>query len=299
MSQAGVLLVGLCTVDVVQRVPELPSPGQKLQSTSVELVAGGPAANAAITVAAMGGRSTLVTVLGAHPLGALARADLTGHGVRIVDTRLALAAPPPVSSVAVRDRDGERIVVSHNAVDVDPSADLPAWPALLADVGALLVDGHHPQLAIAAARAARGRRIPVVLDAGSDKPVLSELLPLVDVCACAATFRLGRAGARATERAIHDLGVPVVLRTDGPDPVRWSVLADGHTVSGQVRPPTVVPRDTLGAGDVWHGALALGVAGLGRVPTATDLPGLVEAANRVAATRVGVVGARAWLRQVR
>jgi sugar/nucleoside kinase (ribokinase family) len=300
MSQAGVLLVGLCTVDVVQRVTELPSPGQKLQSTSVELVAGGPAANAAITVAAMGGRATLVTVLGSHPLGALARADLTGHDVRIVDTSSVSARPPAVSSVAVRDRDGERIVVSHNAVDIDPPTDLPAWPALLADVGAVLVDGHHPKLAVAAARAARGRRIPVVLDAGSDKPVLSELLPLVDVCACAATFRLGqRHSPRATERAIHDLGVPVVLRTDGAGPVRWSVLADGHTTTGQVRPPTVVARDTLGAGDVWHGALALGVAGLGRVPTAADLPGLVEVANRVAATRVGVVGARAWLRQIR
>jgi len=299
MSQAGVLLVGLCTVDVVQRVTELPSPGQKLQSTSVELVAGGPAANAAITVAALGGRATLVTVLGTHPLGALARADLAGHGVRLVDTRPALDQPPAVSSVAVRDRDGERIVVSHNAADIDPPADLPAWPALLAGVGALLIDGHHPRLAVAAARAARGHRIPVVLDAGSDKPVLSELLPLVDVCACAATFRLGRAGARATERAVHDLGVPVVLRTDGAGPVRWSVLADGHTATGQVRPPTVVPRDTLGAGDVWHGALALGVAGLGRGPTATDLPGLVEVANRVAATRVGIVGARAWLGQVR
>jgi sugar/nucleoside kinase (ribokinase family) len=299
MSQAGVLLVGLCTVDVVQRVAELPSPGQKLQSTSVELVAGGPSANAAITVAAMGGRSTLVTVLGVHPLGALARADLTGHGVRIVDTSPVSARPPAVSSVAVRERDGERIVVSHNAVDIDPT-DLPAWPALLADVGAVLVDGHHPKLAVAAARAARGRRIPVVLDAGSDKPVLSELLPLVDVCACAATFRLGpRHGPRATERAVHDLGVPVVLRTDGAGPVRWSVLADGHTTTGQVRPPAVVPRDTLGAGDVWHGALALGVAGLGRVPTAADLSGLVEVANRVAATRVGVVGARAWLRQIR
>lgn len=300
MSQAGVLLVGLCTVDVVQRVTELPSPGQKLQSASVELVAGGPAANAAITVAGLGGRATLVTVLGAHPLGSVARADLAGHGVRLVDTRPALAEPPAVSSVAVRDRDGQRTVVSHNAADIDPPADLPAWPALLAEVGALLVDGHHPRLAVAAARAARGRRIPVVLDAGSDKPVLSELLPLVDVCACAASFRLGaRHGARATERAVHDLGVPVVLRTDGAGPVRWSVFADGHAVTGQVRPPTVVARDTLGAGDVWHGALALGVAGLGRVPTAADLPGLVEVANRVAATRVGVVGARAWLRQVR
>jgi sugar/nucleoside kinase (ribokinase family) len=91
----------------------------------------------------------------------------------------------------------------------------------------------------------------------------------------------------------------VVLRTDGAGPVRWSVFVDGHTATGQVRPPTVVARDTLGAGDVWHGALTLGVAGLGRVPTAADLPGLVEVANRVAATRVGVVGGRAWLRQVR
>jgi sugar/nucleoside kinase (ribokinase family) len=299
MSQAGVLLVGLCTVDVVQRVAELPSPGQKLQSTSVELVAGGPAANAAITVAALGGRATLATVLGAHPLGSLARADLAGHGVRIVDTSPASAQSPAVSSVLVRDRDGERIVVSHNAAGLDPPADLPAWPALLAETGALLVDGHHPRLAVAAARAARGHRIPVVLDAGSDKPVLAELLPLVDVCACAASFRLGRAGTRATERAVHDLGVPVVLRTDGAGPVRWSVAADGHTATGQVRPPAVVPRDTLGAGDVWHGALVLGIARLGRVPAAAELPGLVDTANRVAATRVGVVGARAWLRQVR
>jgi sugar/nucleoside kinase (ribokinase family) len=199
-----------------------------------------------------------------------------------------------VSSVAVRERDGERVVVSHNAIGISADGQMPYWPALLAEAGALLVDGHHPTLAVAAARAARGRHVPVVLDAGSDKPVLAELLPLVDVCACAATFRLGR----ATERAVHDLGVPVVIRTDGAAPVRWSVAAnaDGPPVTGEVKPPTVAPKDTLGAGDVWHGALAAGVAELGRVPDATDLPGLIDAANQVAARRVGVAGARAWLR---
>jgi sugar/nucleoside kinase (ribokinase family) len=294
VSAGGVLLVGLCTVDVVQRVAELPTPGAKIQSSTVELVAGGPAANAAVAVAALGGRAQLVTVLGAHPLATLARDDLTAHGVLVRDLRPDRPEPPAVSAVAVRERDGERSVVSHNAAGV-PAGPLPDWTALLAGVGAVLVDGHHPELAVAAARAARGRRVPVVLDAGSDKPVLAALLPLVDVCACSAGFRLGRAGARATERAVHDLGVPVVLRTAGAGPVRWSAMADGRQVGGEVRPPTVPARDTLGAGDVWHGALAHGVATLDRVPTAADLPGLVGLANQVAAVRVATVGARAWL----
>jgi sugar/nucleoside kinase (ribokinase family) len=290
VGEHGVLLVGLCTVDVVQRVAELPAPGQKVQSAGVEVVAGGPAANAAVAVAALGGRSRLVTVLGSHPLAALARDDLRSHGVRVRDVRPDRPEPPAVSAISVRERDGERVVVSHNAAGVPPGPQ-PEWPELLAGAGALLVDGHHPELAVAAARAARGRRVPVVLDAGSDKPVLSTLLPLVDVCACSATFRLGRAGARATERAVHDLGVPVVLRTDGGRPVRWS--AGGR--SGEVRPPVVTARDTLGAGDVWHGALAHGIAALGRVPGAGDLPALVDRANRVAAAKVERVGARAWL----
>jgi sugar/nucleoside kinase (ribokinase family) len=170
---------------------------------------------------------------------------------------------------------------------------------LRAGVGALLVDGHHPALAVAAARAARGRRVPVVLDAGSAKPVLGELLPLVDVCACSAAFRLGRAGLRATERAVHDLGVPVVVRTDGAGPVRWSVSDGTRITTGHARPPVVSPRDTLGAGDAWHGAFVAGVARLGRVPGAAELPELVDIANRVAAARVGVVGARAWLAGIR
>lgn len=49
-----VLLAGLSTVDVVQRVAELPGPGEKVQSLGVEVAAGGPAANAAVTVAALG-----------------------------------------------------------------------------------------------------------------------------------------------------------------------------------------------------------------------------------------------------
>lgn len=290
MDGDTVLLVGLCTVDVVQRVARLPRPGDKIQSESVEAVAGGPAANAAVAVAALGGRARLVTALGAHPLAGLARDDLATHGVEVLDADPDRATPPPVSAVTVRSGDGERVVVSHNAADAPATRPPAPWPDLLADADALLVDGHHPALAVGAASAARERGVPVVLDAGSDKPVLAELLPLVDVCACSAAFRLGGLDAAATEEALRGR-VPVVLRTAGAGPVRW--WAGG--ADGKVDPPAVAARDTLGAGDVWHGALAYGVAALGRVPRAADLPDLVDAANRLAARRVAHVGARAWL----
>lgn len=274
------LLAGLCTVDVVQRVADFPAPGEKVQSLGVDVAAGGPATNAAVTVAALGAEATLVTVLGTHPLAALARADLATCGVRVVDLAPGLATPPAVSAVAVRDHDGERTVVSRNAA---AQADFPVPEPDLDGVGAVLVDGHHPALALKTARAAKERGVPVVLDAGSWKPVLDELLPLVDVAACSAHFR-------ARGPSLAERGVPVVITTAGPDPVRWSAGED----SGAVAVPAVAARDTLGAGDVWHGALAFAVAGLGN-----DVAGWVRHANEVAAERVRHVGPRSWTAAIR
>nr|WP_225957685.1 PfkB family carbohydrate kinase [Amycolatopsis lexingtonensis] len=264
------MLAGLCTVDVVQRVDELPAPGEKVQSLRVDVAAGGPATNAAVTAAALGAEATLLTVLGAHPLAALARADLEAHGVRLIDLAPSLTEPPPVSAVAVRDRDGERTVVSRNAAERHFHVKVPL---LAADV--VLLDGHYPELALAVAR---GTEAPVVLDAGSWKPVLDELLPLVDVAACSAHFT-------APEPGLHERGVPTVITTAGPGPVRWST-ADGG--SGEVPVASVAARDTLGAGDVWHGALAVAVA------REATVPDRIRFANEVAAERVRQVGPRSW-----
>jgi sulfofructose kinase len=278
---SSVLLAGLCTIDIVQRVAELPAPGEKVRSLSMEVAAGGPATNAAVTVAALGGSPVLVTALGSHPLAGLARADLTACGVEVYDATPEARTPPALSAVAVREHDGERTVVSRNA-DALPPSWRPSFPRpdeMVASASAVLIDGHHPDLALGAAQWARERGIPVVLDAGSWKPILTELLPLVDIAACSAHFRAPGENLR---------GVPTVITTAGPEPVRWW----SREGSGEVPVPEVPARDTLGAGDVWHGALAYGV---GRF----ELPELIRLANEVAAERVQHVGPRSWLAAVR
>lgn len=285
MRRSVLVTVGLTTLDLVQRVADLPDPGEKVQSDGVQLAAGGPAANAAVTAAYLGGRARLVTVVGSHPLAALIRDDLERHGVELHDLLTHRSEPPPVSAVAIRERDGERTVVSPNAAAIElPREALAQIGGLVAGAGAVLVDGHLPAAALAAARVARAAGVPVVLDAGSWKPVLAQLLPLTDVCACSARF--------TSPADLHEHGVPVVIRTNGAEPVTFS--AAGRR--GSVPVPRVDAVDTAGAGDVWHGAFALAVAGLGRVPAPDELAGLIAEANAVAARRVRHAGPRGWLR---
>ncbi|KHF44572.1 PfkB family carbohydrate kinase [Saccharomonospora viridis] len=280
-----VLLAGLCTVDVVQRVPDLPEPGHKVQSTDVSVAAGGPATNAAVTVAALGAEAFLLTVLGRHPLADLVRADLTECGVTILDALPRRDEPPAVSAVTVREQDGERTVVSHNAAAVEPEAlsyfDTETLAGMLPETppDTVLVDGHHPVLARTAARWAKAHGRPVVVDAGSWKPVFRDVFGLADVVACSAQFT-------APENALAD--VPVVVTTAGPDPVRWR----GRNGSGEVAVPAVEARDTLGAGDVWHGAFVSKVGTVG-------IEEAIEFANAVASERVRHVGPRSWIGPVR
>lgn len=261
---AAVLCVGLTTLDVTQRVDEFPVPGQKVRSLGAALSPGGPAANAARAVAALGGRAALLTALGADALGEFVRASLDPVQVT------AVAGTTPVSMVVVRNADGERTVVSRNASVPVVAPDLSD---LVAAADVVLLDGHHDGLAIPAAQQAKEAGLPVVLDAGSWKPVLDHLLPLVDVAACASGFEL-------SDAEVHSYGVPLVIRTQGAAPVTWS--RNGST--GEAPVPAVEVKDTNGAGDVWHGAYAYALA------SGTDPVAAIGFASEAAAVRVGAVG---------
>lgn len=269
--------VGLATLDVVQRVNGFPAPNQKVTATDTWLAAGGPATNAAIAFAALGGRAVLWTALGAGAAADVVRADLDGAGVDVID-----AAPPgfelAASSVLVDEATGERIVVSGSAHRPD-FASLPAPE--LGDAQVLLVDGHQPQLALAAAQVAAARGLPIVVDAGSHKPIFDELFPLASDVLCSADY----AHPDSVEpSALRALGPQLVAVSHGAEPLQWWTA----TAADQIVPEPVRAIDTLGAGDVLHGAYAFAVAS--GMPRSNALTFAVSAATRRVSTR----GPVAW-----
>ncbi len=279
------LFVGLTTLDLVQRVAQRPGVNEKVTAQRSDLAAGGPAAVAAVTFSALGGHSVLLSALSPGPLGELASKELDHAGVRVIDA-WAGGADLSISAITVLNGTGERSVVSRNAADMIVT--VPACLAALAqDADVVLIDGHHPDLAVAAARAALAAEIPVVLDCGSAKPVYAELVPLADAAVCSAGFVTGgQGGFDEVSRAMVARGARLVAVTAGAGAVRWRT----RDATGAVEVPPVTVRDTLGAGDVLHGAVAFARAG-----GATDPEHILRMGVAVASLRVQHVGPRAWL----
>lgn len=283
------VFVGLATLDVIHRIAKAPAANQKITSSEQFVAAGGPAANAAVTFAALGGDATLVTALGDDPVADLIRADLVAHGVRVVDAAVGTTRSVPVSAVSVVESTGDRSVVSLDAVNSDatPPAELDA---LVAGADVVLVDGHHPLIARAAARHARERSRTLVVDAGRWKPVMGELVEYATDMVCSADFHTpGDDTSDATAATLVGAGVRTVVVTHGGDPVQW--WSDGE--SGSVPAETVAVVDTLGAGDAFHGAYSyFSTRGDGGVAER------IERSAHVAALRCSMVGPRAWLSEL-
>lgn len=283
------VFVGLATLDVIHRIAKAPAANQKITSSDQFVAAGGPAANAAVTFAALGGDATLVTALGDDPVADLIRADLVAHGVRVVDAAAGTTRAVPVSAVSVVQSTGDRSVVSLDAVNSDatPPTELDA---LVAGADVVLVDGHHPLIARAAARHARELSTTLVVDAGRWKPVMAELVEYATDMVCSDDFHTpGDDTSDATAATLVGAGVRTVVVTHGGDPVQW--WSDGE--SGSVPAEPVVVVDTLGAGDAFHGAYSyFSTRGDGGVA------GRIERSAHVAALRCSMVGPRAWLSEL-
>ncbi len=279
-----VLTCGLATVDVVQTVAAPPRADEKIVASAATVEGGGPALNAAVTAALLGSSAVLVSAVGDGPLAGVVRADLYRYAVELADC----ATPgydPPLSTVLVSASTGERAVVSHNALGA--TAYLPLHDNVLDGVGAVLVDGHHLPLCHEVAGRARRRGVPVVLDGGSWKPGLEDLLSAVDMAVVSGDFHTPAGDGL---EAILRYGPSFAARTAGAGAVAWRAR-DGS--SGSIDPPEVVVLDTLGAGDVLHGALATLLAGQGR----RDPVAVLEYGIRVASRSVGYAGARGWARR--
>lgn len=283
MREAGVsaIFVGRSTLDLVYACTRFPEPDGKVDATASYRAGGGPALNAAVAFSALGGQARLCSEFGEGPFAEEARADIEAQGVALFDAAVGQADVLPVSSIILTG--SSRAIVNQPlpARSAPPPADLlerlfETRPAIV------LSDGHLPELALPILRRAREEGVTTLLDGGSWKPWTGELLPLIDIAIVSSRFQPPSAG-----EVLAHLGrtIRAVAVTDGPRPVRWRQARS----TGEIQPPKVEAVDTLGAGDLFHGAACHALASGGAF---TD--SLAFAAG-IAAASCAHFGPRAWI----
>jgi sulfofructose kinase len=253
---AGVLCVGIATQDFVFALDEMPRRAEKYRARDLAVVGGGIAANAAVAVARLGGRAMLAARLGEDAVGRDIVEDLAAAGVDCSLVRRCAGHTSSVSAVLV-DAHGERTVINHADRTLPGDA---SWlpPVLSDDVAAVMADTRWEQGALhLLGRARRQGRVGVLdADRGPVDRALLDAATHVAFAAQAVREMTGRDEPREGLRELARSTATWLAVTDGARGV-WFTQGDGlsHLPAFPVR-----PVDTLGAGDVFHGALALALA---------------------------------------
>jgi sulfofructose kinase len=249
----AVVCIGIATLDAIALVDRLPLAGERLPAVEVRLAGGGVAATAAVTLAHLGVPVAFIGRVGDDEAGRWIRAGLGDAGVDVSGLRT-VAGRSPASVVLVDAEAGERSLIP-DVRGVPPLGLASDDLARCAAATWLHIDrtGYPTLRELAAA----GVTTPVSLDGGN----FVDELRLDRIALYAPTERalLARYPDRVLDEALHealDEGPRIVAVTRGAaGSVALERTADGG-IRGYDAPAIEAPIvSTLGAGDVFHGAL--------------------------------------------
>ena len=222
----------------------------------------------------------LASRLGSDQVAEMIAAGLDADGVDCTMLRRFEGKRSSFSSVFI-DQTGERQIVNFR----DPELPMDAgWlqAALPGDFDAALADTRWPDGAEVLMKIARERGVPGVLDGEAPIREAEAALGLASHIAFSAQGLRDWAGHNDLDTALGDAAVETgafVCVTDGAKGVVWRQ----GTASGFEPAFAITPVDTLGAGDVWHGAFALR---LGEGASATDAIRFASAVAAIKCTRI-------------
>jgi sugar/nucleoside kinase (ribokinase family) len=249
----NILFIGRTTVDAVDWLDRLPNEDTKVFARAFRAAPGGPACNAAITCARLGGRATLLSAVGKGVFAELVRAELNRRVIPLIDLADGTGYETPLTSVLVSAANSTRTIVNPPAATASFSAIAPEWIAFWDEPPQVaLTDGFHIAETLPLLRACHDAGCLLVLDGGSWKPGTAELAPHLDVAICSERFAPPGSAANPGEtlRWFANQGVTRAAVTRGSR----SILALDRDRRFEIEIPPIAAVDTLGAGDVLHGA---------------------------------------------
>jgi sugar/nucleoside kinase (ribokinase family) len=228
-----VLCAGLATLDAIYLVPDVPARDGRVVASRFEQAEGGPAATAAVTLAALGIDVSFAGAVGDDEAGRTIVAGLERAGVDVSRVAVQAGASSPQSTILVGDAGGWRSIVHHRGTASLPEIDAGGFDWVHVDhAGYGHVQRAGARRSIDGGNPIAGLQLDGVALYAPTEAALSEAFG-------------GPAGALAA-------GAETVVVTRGAAGSRaWT--ADGDVVEA---PGTAVDAvSTLGAGDVFHGAL--------------------------------------------
>lgn len=255
---ATVISLGVAVQDFVFSVDEIPTEARKYRAKDLAVVGGGCAATAAVAIARLDGDCRLISRLGNDMTADIIIGDLESDDVNCAGVKRFDGCKSPLSSIMV-DQTGERLVVGFR------DDNMPRDPGFVNEhfgaPDAVIADSRWAEGAVRLFELAAEKNIPAVLDGEMPFGV-----PEREAAQLATHPVFSAQGLRdyADETdLLTGLLAASALRegrwtavTDGPNGVY--IAHDGMLTRLSGHHIDVV--DTLGAGDVWHGAFALALA---------------------------------------
>jgi len=242
----GVVCVGSATLDTVALVDAYPGPDERVLARQLVRAGGGNAATAAVAIARLGLAVSFVGTVGADDEGDQVRDGLAAEGVDVAglrpDARVATGASVIVCASATRaicTRPVPPLRLGAEAKDLVRQAswvhvDYLGWP-VVQDLVADLPPAERPRLSV---------------DDGNPAPAGRP--DEADLYAPSATRLRARYGDLPAEKALRRCGAGEAVVTFGAD---GSLGRDAAGALVRVPGHRIEVTSTLGAGDVFHGAL--------------------------------------------
>ena len=276
--------VGLCALDYICIVDKFPGPDEKLDARRFSRQGGGPVPTALCAISHFGEKAAFIGKAGQDPEGETIRAEMNRFGVDTSGMVFDPYSRTPRAFIWVDYRDGARTVVLDRTEIADLGPD-ETDAKILRSCRYLLIDGRETAAAFHAAKIARDAGAEVVLDVGSPRENIDELLPLVDHLVVSRTFAEKYTGEAEPGQAVMKLlkkGFDTVVVTLGRHGSVFATEGDFY----QLDAFDVETVDTTCAGDVFHGAYIYGLS------KDWDLKDIVEFASAAAAMKCVRIGGR-------
>jgi ribokinase len=279
--------VGYTAIDYLGIIPHFPEENLKLELEKLVVQGGGPAATATVTAARLGLSTAFIGKVGSDERGERMIRLLEEEGVEVSSVVVENGAQSQYAFIMVDSRTGKRTILwtRGTLAPLEPrELDLDR----IVSSRGVLVDTLEPSAASAAASAAREAGAKVVIDAGTLRSGVREILPHCHFIVASETFA-GQISGGSSERdaleAIMEYGPDAAVVTLGE---RGCVaLSDGGYL--EERGFEIEAVDTTGAGDVFHGAFLYAVL------RDWDLRRCCVFANAVAALKCRRLGGRAGI----